>query len=77
LIEARVQEKARELNESFLAERASSIKRSSMSIFVHILALLMCKEKGIAQIQRMLNQGQVVDHRIKLLGLQPGIYDGI
>jgi len=37
----------------------------------------MCKEKGIAQIQRMLNQGQVVDHRIKLLGLQPGIYDGI
>jgi hypothetical protein len=34
-------------------------------------------EKGIAQIQRMLNQGQVVDHRSKLLGLQPEIYDGI
>ena len=32
-------------------------------------------EKGVAQIQRILNQGQVVDRRIELLGLQPGIYE--
>jgi hypothetical protein len=32
-------------------------------------------QKGIAQIERVVNQGQLVDRQIKLLGLQPGIYE--
>jgi hypothetical protein len=30
-------------------------------------------QKGIAQVERVVNQGQLVDRQIKLLGLQPGI----
>ena len=32
-------------------------------------------EKGAKQVERMFKQGQVVDDRIKLFGLQPGVYD--
>lgn len=32
-------------------------------------------EKGAKQVERMFKQGQVVDNRIKLFGLQPGVYD--
>ncbi len=32
-------------------------------------------EKGVKQVERMFKQGQVVDDRIKLFGLQPGVYD--
>ncbi len=32
-------------------------------------------EKGVAQVERVFKQKQVVDDRIKLFGLQPGVYD--
>lgn len=32
-------------------------------------------QKGAKQVERMLKQGQVVDERIKLFDLQPGVYD--